>query len=199
MKTQTHYNTPITLTLWLRRYGAALAAALALVATIISVIRPRCNTTSSINRQASTIRRITMTIRQQLWISLGIAASLCGMLVLALGRPTALPRSHRAAVMAVLDQREKTYTDVQVRAADPSVPQDHFASVAAVVVEAEPPAYGKIECLASDDCVLWIEALGVHAVRLPALAPTSFWGRVNQHLDTVAVPLRAWLARVGQR
>jgi len=54
-----------------------------------------------------------MTIRPQLWISLGIAASLCGVLLLALGR-AASPRTDRAAVMAILDQRAIAYTDVQV-------------------------------------------------------------------------------------
>jgi hypothetical protein len=38
MKTQTHYTTPITLTPWLRRYRAMLAAALVLVATIIGLL-----------------------------------------------------------------------------------------------------------------------------------------------------------------
>jgi hypothetical protein len=38
MKTHSHYTTPITLTPWVRRYGAALAAALALVATIIGLL-----------------------------------------------------------------------------------------------------------------------------------------------------------------
>jgi hypothetical protein len=141
-----------------------------------------------------------MTIRQQLWISLGIAASLCGMLLLALGRPIAPLRTDRAAVMTVLDQRGIAYTDVQVRSADPSVPQDHFASVAAVVVEADHPAYGKIECLPSiQDCVLWIEALGVYQVPLPRLAPTSLWEQLNHQIDTVAILLQDWLPRAGQR
>jgi hypothetical protein len=140
-----------------------------------------------------------MTIRPKLWTSIAIVASLCCVLLLAPGSSAAAPQTDRAAVMRILDQRGFVYADVQVRAGDPSVPQDHFASVAAVVVEAEPTAYGKITCLSSDDCVLWIESLGVQQVPLPPLAATSFWGRVNQHLDTVAVPLRAWLARVGQR
>jgi hypothetical protein len=38
MKTQTHYTTPITLTLWIRRYGTALAASLALAATMIGLL-----------------------------------------------------------------------------------------------------------------------------------------------------------------
>jgi hypothetical protein len=140
-----------------------------------------------------------MTIRPQLWISLGIVASLCSVLLLALGC-AAPPRTDREAVMAILDQRGIVYTDVQVHGADPSVPQDHFAYVAAVVVEAEPPAYGKIECLSSaGDCVLWIESLGVYQVPLPAPAATSLWERLNHLVDTVAVPLRNWLARLGQR
>ena len=101
---------------------------------------------------------------------------------------------------AILDQRRIEYTDVQVHSADPGVPQDHFAYVAAVVVEAKRPAYGKIECVTiADDCVLWIESLGVYQVPLPPLAATSLRGRINQHLNTVVVPLRAWLARIGQR
>jgi len=134
-----------------------------------------------------------MTIRSKLWISVAIAASVCGVLVVAPGSLAAPPRTDRGAVMAILDQRGIMYTDVQVRGADPSVPQDHFAYVEAVVVEAERPAYGKIECLSSDDCVLWIESLGVYQVPLPPLMATSLWGQIKQHLDTVAVWLRAWL------
>ena len=140
-----------------------------------------------------------MTIQQKLWISIGIVASLCGVLLLAAGSSATQPQTDRAAVMAMLDQRAIRYADVQVHGADSTIPQDHFAYVAAVLVEAEPPAYGKIECLSSDDCVLWIESLGVQQVPLPPLAPTSLWERINQHLDTIAVPLRAWLARVGHR
>jgi hypothetical protein len=140
-----------------------------------------------------------MTIQQKLWISIGIVASLCGVLLLAPESSAAPPQTDRAAVMAILDQRGVVYTDVQVRGADPSVPQDHFAYVAAVVVEVERPAYGKIECLSSDDCVLWIESLGVYQVPIPPLAATSLWGQIKEHLDTVAVPLRDRLARIGQR
>jgi hypothetical protein len=134
-----------------------------------------------------------MTIRAKLWISIAIVASLCGVLLVAPGSLAASPRSDRAAVMAILDQRGIVYTNVQVHAADPSVPQDHFANVAAVVVEAEHPAYGKIECLSSDDCVLWIESLGVYQIPLTPLTATSLWEQINQYLDTVAVWLRAWL------
>jgi hypothetical protein len=141
-----------------------------------------------------------MTTQHNLWISIGIAASLCGVLLLAPGSSAAQLQTDRAAVMAILDQRAIVYTDVQVRAADPSVPQDHFAYVAAVVVEAERPAYGKIECIAiADDCVLWIESLGVYQVPLPPLAATPLWEQINQHLDTVTARPRAWLARIGQR
>jgi hypothetical protein len=141
-----------------------------------------------------------MTIRPQLWISLGIAASLCGVLLLALGR-AASPRTDRAAVMAILDQRAIAYTDVQVHGAESGVPQDHFASVAAVVVEAERPAYGKIECLSSaGDCVLWIEALGVHQVPLPTPAATPPWVEwIKRRLHAVEASFRAWLARAGHR
>jgi hypothetical protein len=38
MKTQTHDTTPITRMAWVRRYGVALAAALALAATIIGLL-----------------------------------------------------------------------------------------------------------------------------------------------------------------
>jgi hypothetical protein len=38
MKTQTHYTTPITLTLWIRRYRTALVAALVLGATIVGLL-----------------------------------------------------------------------------------------------------------------------------------------------------------------
>ena len=38
MKTQTHYTTRLTLMPWVRRYGTALVAALALVATIIGLL-----------------------------------------------------------------------------------------------------------------------------------------------------------------
>jgi hypothetical protein len=137
-----------------------------------------------------------MTIRPKLWISIAIVASLCGVLVLAPGSSAVPPQTDRAAVMRILDQRGVVYTDVQVHSADPSVPQDHFASVAAVVVEAQPTAYGKIECLAiADDCVLWIESLGVRQMPLAPRAATSLWGRINQHLDTVEVLLQDWLAR----
>ena len=116
-----------------------------------------------------------MTIRAKLWISTAIVASLCGVLLLAPGSSAAPPQTDRAAVMRILDQRGVIYGDVQVRAASPSVPQDHFAYVASVVVDAEPPAYGKITCLAmADDCVLWIESLGVYQVPLPLYAATSF-------------------------
>jgi hypothetical protein len=115
-----------------------------------------------------------MTIRAKLWNSIVIVASLCGVLLVAPGSAAAQPQTDRAAVMAILDQRGIVYTDVQVRAADPSVPQDHFAYVASVVVDAERPAYGKITCLVmADDCVLWIETLGVYEVPLPPYAATS--------------------------
>jgi hypothetical protein len=141
-----------------------------------------------------------MTIRPKLWTSIAIVASLCGVLLVAPGSSAAPPQTDRAAVMAILDQRGIVYRDVQVRAADPSVPQDHFAYVAAVVVEAESLSYGKIECLAiADDCVLWIEALGVYQVPLPPLPATPLWEQINQHLDTVTAQPRAWLARIGQR
>jgi hypothetical protein len=141
-----------------------------------------------------------MTIRPKLWTSIAIVASLCSVLLLAPGSAATARQTDRGAVMKILDQRGVVYTDVQVRVADPSVPQDHFAYVAAVVVEAEPRAYGKIECLAmANNCVLWIESLGVRQVSLPPRAATSLWERLNHHLDTVVVPLRAWLARVGQR
>jgi hypothetical protein len=101
--------------------------------------------------------------------------------------------------MRILDQRRVMYADVEVRAADRSVPQDHFAYVAGVIVEAERPAYGKIECIAmADDCVLWIESLGVYQVPLPPLAATSLWDQIKDYLDTVAVQLRAVLAHIGQ-
>jgi len=142
-----------------------------------------------------------MTIRPQLWISIAIVASLCGVLLLATGRSAAQPHTDRAAVMMILDQRGVMYADVQVRAGDPSVPQDHFASVAAVVVEAEPPAYGKIECLSSaGDCVLWIEALGLHQVPLPTPAATLPWVEwIKRHLHAVEASLQAWLARGFQK
>jgi hypothetical protein len=142
-----------------------------------------------------------MTIRPKLWISLGIVASLCsGLLLLPFGHAAARPRTDREAVMAILDQRDIAYADVQVHGGNPSVSQDHFAYVAAVVVEAEPPAYGKIECLSSaGDCVLWIESLGVYQVPLPTLAATSLWERLNYLLDAATVPLRAWLARAEHR
>jgi hypothetical protein len=140
-----------------------------------------------------------MTIQQKLWISIGIVASLSGVLLLAPGRAVP-PRTDREAVMAILDQRRIAYTDVQVHGGESGVPQDHFAYVAAVIVEAERPAYGKIECVAmADDCVLWIESLGVYQVPLPPIAATSLWEHINQHLDTVAVRLRAGLARIAQR
>jgi hypothetical protein len=140
-----------------------------------------------------------MTIRPKLWTNIAIVASLCGVLLVAPGSWAAPPQTDREAVMAILDQRGIVYREVQVRAADPSVPQDHFAYVAAVVVEAKHRAYGKIECLSSDDCVLWIESLGVYQVPLHPLTAISFWEQINQHLDAVAVWLRAGLARIGQR
>lgn len=103
--------------------------------------------------------------------------------------------------MAILDQRAIPYTDVQVHSADLGVPQDHFAYVAAVVVEAEPPAYGKIACLSSaGDCGLWIEALGIDQVPLPTPAAPPPWVAWIKHpLHTLERSLRAWLARAAQR
>jgi hypothetical protein len=140
-----------------------------------------------------------MAIRAKLWASVAIVAGLCGVLLLAPVRSAARPQTDRAAVMAILDQRRIAYADVQVHGAESGVPQDHLPYVAVVVVKAERPAYGKIECGAiADDCVLWIESLGVQQVALPPRAATSFWGRIKERLDTVVVPLRAWLAGIGQ-
>jgi hypothetical protein len=141
-----------------------------------------------------------MTIRPKLWTSIAIVASLCGVLLLALGR-AAPPRTDREAVMAILDQRAIVYTDVQLHGAESGVPQDHFASVAAVVVEAERPAYGKIECLSSaGDCVLWIEALGLHQVPLPTPAATPSWLEwIKRYLHAGETSFRTWLARAGHR
>ena len=65
-----------------------------------------------------------MTIRQQLWLGLGLAAIVSGLLLLALARVTVPPHTDRAAVMALLDQRGIAYRDVAVRAGAGGVPQD---------------------------------------------------------------------------
>ena len=79
-----------------------------------------------------------MPIRQQLWLGLGLAAIVSGLLLMALGRVTVAPRTDRAAVMALLDQRGIAYREVAVRAGAGGVPQDGNAYVAAVEVAAEP-------------------------------------------------------------
>jgi hypothetical protein len=132
--------------------------------------------------------------QQRLWLSLGVAG-LCSVLLL-ISVPVAPPRTEREAVMAILDQRSIAYEDVQIHhGAENGMPQDHFASVAAVVVETEPAAYGKIECLSStSDCVLWIETMGIYQVPLPRLAVAPFWMHwIKRH--GVATLLRAWLMR----
>jgi hypothetical protein len=109
------------------------------------------------------------------WISAGVIASVGTVLGLSLLLGTGVrgqaPRTEREAVMAVLDRRGIRYTDVQVQAAAPGG-EGHFAMVAAVMIMADPSTSGRIECLSRDECALWIDALGVRHVPLPALART---------------------------
>ena len=112
-----------------------------------------------------------MSVRQQRWLGLGLAAITSGLLLLALGRVTVPPRTDRTAVMAVLDQRRIVYQDVAVRAGAGGVAQDGNAYVAAVDVAAAPPAYGTIVCESRPDaCVVWTDARSIQQVALLAVA-----------------------------
>ena len=130
-----------------------------------------------------------MTNHQQLWLGLGLAAIVSGLLLVALARVTVAPRTDHTAVMALLDQRGIAYRDVAVRAGAGVVPQDHYAYVAAVEVAAERPAYGKIVCQARlTDCVVWLNSLGLRQVALPAVTPAEPW----------VEPLRRWRREAEQ-
>ena len=80
------------------------------------------------------------------------------------------------------------------------MPQDQVAYVAAVEVDAEPPAYGTITCATSmDACVVWIESLGVRQIALPTVASAEPWAaQLSRSLRQAAGRLRAWLHRSAQ-
>ena len=142
-----------------------------------------------------------MPMRKQLWLGLGLAAIVSGLLLLALARVTVPPHTDRAAVMALLDQRGIAYRDIDVHAGAGGVPQDGNAYVAAVEVAGERPAYGTIVCQAHlDDCVVWINSLGVRQQTLPQVTPDEPWvEQLRRELRDAGRRLRSWLEQPAKQ
>ena len=88
------------------------------------------------------------------------------------------PLTYRTAVMAALDERAIEYQDVEMRDGCQPDPSDCFALNVRVGTVSESIA-GWIACKGyHDDCALWLPALDIRGVPLPAPAPDSIWLKV---------------------
>ena len=125
-----------------------------------------------------------MSVRQQRWLGLGLAAIVSGLLLLALGRVTVAPRTDRAAVMALLDQRGIAYRVSRCVPALAACRRTGTPTWRRWRWPRSAPAYGTIVCQARlDACVVWIDALGMQQVALPAVTPAEPW---VEHAQTSA-------------
>jgi hypothetical protein len=143
--------------------------------------------------------------------SISIAASatvctvLCIMLLLALAHHTTPPRTYRAAVMQILDQRGLPYADVEVTNACTIDRRDcaYLPSYTTyVTVSAGEPVHGRIVCKRQiadgprDACTLSLATLALHNLPLPPLAHDPAWlSTLKDQLDRIATWLRTWLPR----
>jgi len=136
-------------------------------------------------------------------ITIAVGIIVCIMLLVALEYHATRPRTHREAVMQILDQRAIPYRDVRVTKACSFDPRDcavMSAYTAYVEVVGVPPVHGRIVCqhqIASGDgdgCTLSLAALDIHNVPLPALARDPSWlPALQRQLQYIARWLRTWI------
>ncbi len=119
----------------------------------------------------------------KIWLSLSVGMAVCSAL-LTLGHYAAQPRTHREAVMQILDQRDIRYVDVQVANACAFDARDCTllsTYTAYVTVEVPQTLHGQVVCRRRidsgywDACALSLAALELRAIPLPSLWREPLW------------------------
>jgi hypothetical protein len=152
----------------------------------------------------------------KIWLSISVSIAVCSTLLLTLEHYATQPRTHREAVMQILDQRDIPYVDVQVANACTFDPRDcAFLSTYAAYVTVMTPQtlHGQLVCQRLidgsywDTCALSLEALELHAIPLPSLSREPLWlatlkrlpSRIATWLRKRTVDSNIWPSRTSDR
>jgi hypothetical protein len=137
----------------------------------------------------------------RMWLGVAISIAVSTSLLLTLEHYATQPRTHREAVMQLLDQRDIPYVDVQVANACRFDPRDCgqlSTYTAHVTVEALYTLHGQVVCQRRidgsdwDTCTLSLAALELHTIPLPPLSREPLWLATLKRLPSRIAP---WLGK----